>query len=160
MLTVYITAFTTSFGVNAAGGISIDLYFSGCSRVPKCKGCHNPTLWERDDSCVQDIQFWEETIEKNLALLDSVVFLGGEPLDQEDAALWLSNFSHSLGLKTWLYTGREYEDLSKEVKEEFDVIVSGEFVEELLSTETAIPASTNQVLTRRNKRVENDADSR
>ena len=160
MTTVYIAAFTTSFGVNASGGISTDLYFSGCSRVPKCRGCHNPNLWERDESCVEDIQFWKDHIARHIRLIDSVVFLGGEPLDQEDTALELSRFSRSLGLETWLYTGREYEDLSDDVKEEFDVIVSGEFVEELLSAETAIPASTNQVLTRRNKRVENDAHSR
>ena len=159
MLTVYINAFTTSFGINASGGISIDLYFSGCSREPKCSGCHNPTLWERDDSCIKDVMFWEEIIEKNLALLDSVVFLGGEPLDQEDAALWLSNFSHGLGLKTWLYTGREYKDLSEDVRKEFDVIVSGEFDENLINMDSSIPASTNQVVTRRNECVKNHTDS-
>jgi len=92
-------------------------------------------------------------------LLDSVVFLGGEPLDQEDAALWLSNFSHGLGLKTWLYTGREYEDLSEDVRKEFDVIVSGEFDENLINTDAFIPASTNQVVTRRNECVKNHTDS-
>lgn len=149
MKNVYIVKYDNSFGVDASGGISINLYFSGCSKTPKCKGCHNPGLWERDLSCVKSVEYWEKIIESNLKLVDSIVFVGGEPTDQEDAALWLSEFSCGLGLETWLYTGYEYNDLSEDVKQSFDIIVSGEFDETLLNSESSIPASTNQKVTRR-----------
>lgn len=151
MTDVYIAAFTTSFGINNSGGISIDLYFSGCSKEPKCSGCHNPDLWERDGECEEDVVFWENIIKKNVALFDSVVFLGGEPISQEPAALELSNFSHRLGLNTWLYTGYEYSELSEKVKQEFDVIIAGPFDKTLLNAPGVIPASSNQIIVRKNE---------
>src|SRR5574343_594859 len=64
-------------------GIRHVLFLQGCSRIPKCKGCHNEHLWNPDDgvsiefeSLIFDNLF--EYVRGNVGLTLS----GGEPLDQ------------------------------------------------------------------------------
>jgi len=68
---------------NSSDGISADIFIAGCGRNPKCKGCHNPTLWDFDNGeniDFQDIKLW---LEKKGTRLDNIVIMGGEPKDKQ-----------------------------------------------------------------------------
>ena len=148
---VYIKEGTLSFGTDTDGEkVSYNLYFSGCSKTPKCKGCHNPGLWERDEKCKAELFEWLEEIKFCAQeLVEAVVFLGGEPLDQPEAVYILAKEARELGMETWLYTSVEYQDIPERIVNLMDVTVSGEYVED--KRHNGFPASTNQEVIRRIK---------
>jgi organic radical activating enzyme len=79
------------------------------------------------------------------AVVRNVVFVGGEPLDQQKAVFVLAKWAkEEFGLKTWLYTGHEYKAVPTNIKGALDVIVSGRYDETQLAEPGAFPASTNQ----------------
>lgn len=146
---VYIHSASLSFGEDTNGeDIAISIFFSGCSKTPPCEGCQNPDLLERDEKTKGTVERWCAVIDEySTPIVSGLVFLGGEPLDQEPAALDIARYAKSKGLKTWMYTGRISHTLSKEVLEEFDVIVAGPYVERLKSE--GFPGSTNQCIIRK-----------
>ena len=81
-------------------------------------------------------------INESLDWYDSVAFIGGEPLEQQEALIDLLKRVKELGLKRWLYTGYEPEEIPKEVAKLTDVIVAGPYVDELKTG--GFPASSNQ----------------
>ena len=136
------------YGTNTnQNGMSVDIFFAGCSIQPKCPGCHNPDLWNVENG-------WEMTLAsvKNYiqyAFIDgavhNLVFMGGEPLDQPKAVFLLAHWAKDkLGLKTWLYTGYDYKHVPTNIKDTLDVIVSGRYDETKRAEPGAFPASTNQ----------------
>ena len=67
---------------------------------------------------------------------------------QQEALTDLLERTKALGLKRWLYTGYEIDDVPDDIKTLCDVIVAGHYVEELRTG--GFPASSNQVIYRRN----------
>lgn len=145
---VYIEDAAVSFGTDTDGKkMSYNLWFSGCSKDPKCKNCHNPNLWKRNKECGKSLETWMQKMYDYRDFVEAVVFLGGEPLDQSAAVEVLAEGAKELGLETWLYTGKEYEDIPKNIIKLSDVIISGPYVEE--ESTKNFPASANQKVTRR-----------
>ena len=126
-------------------GIAFVVYFQGCSL--RCRGCHNPSLQDPDGGFVASIHSIMNAFDAKLC--DSVVFMGGEPLEQEAALLELAS---QFAVEKWLYTG--YTDISDEVRGTFDVIVAGPYVQSLATD--SFPASSNQVVIRRGYEVTGD----
>lgn len=121
-------------------GIAYVIYFQGCSL--RCKGCHNPFL--QDYKGGYDITEDRILFDIDPEFYDSVVFLGGEALDQPSAVY---NLADQIGIEKWLYTGYELDDVPEEIKKRFDVIVAGPYVESLRTD--GFPASSNQQVYRR-----------
>ena len=126
------------YDYNNGDGIAVTLWVTGCPH--RCKGCHNPQLWDKNYGTDFDI----EAIDKIMkALSDPDVdkhlsILGGEPLS-------LDNIEHILQLcnlvkntfpnkKIWVWTGYKIEDLDnhqKNILDYVDYVIDGKFIEEL-----------------------------
>jgi anaerobic ribonucleoside-triphosphate reductase activating protein len=135
MFDAYIARVCTSF-IDVPDKIAVAIYFSGCSI--RCKGCQNSVLWERDETTKTSIGEVLSKIKSNV-LADSVVFLGGEPTDQMS---FLVELCKRISNYKALYTGREFENLPRELLENLDMIVCGPYRQDLAIK--GFPASTNQ----------------
>jgi organic radical activating enzyme len=133
---------------------SVTVWFTGCSM--NCPGCHNVSLHTKTQS---------QENEKNTILfaiceqcdkqhIDTVVFLGGEPMEQPyEELLWLSAKLSSYGYKIWLYTGWEFEDIPETIKHCMYTIKCGKYDENL--KQDGFPASSNQRVFRKTNNVWN-----
>ena len=139
-------------------GVRVTLFVSGCTH--HCKGCFNEMTWDFQ----YGREFGEEDIERIMKLLEppyiaGLTLLGGEPMEyvnQQGLLPLLHKVRERYPEKTiWCYTGYSYE---KDILEDFcrkwmetkemlsclDVIVDGEFVEELKDISLRFRGSSNQ----------------
>ena len=125
------------------------LYLSGCSH--RCKGCHNPETWDFNGGKEFDGDAKEELF-SYLALpyIDGITISGGDPMDSyEDVLGLILEIKDKFPSKTiWVYTGYTLEQLIETSKEaildHIDVLVDGEYVEELRDVTLAFRGSINQ----------------
>ena len=85
-------------------------------------------------------------IKKN-PLLTGITLTGGEPLLQIAPALELAKTAKNLKLDVWLYTGYKFEEIPSDADELLkfvDVVVDGEYIEELRNLELEFRGSENQ----------------
>lgn len=128
-------------------GMSVDIFFAGCSMQPKCAGCHNPDLWNPENGMQMSLDSVKNYIQCSVidGAIKNVVFVGGEPLDQQKAVFLLAKWAkETYGLKTWLFTGHDYKHVPTNIKSTLDVIVSGRYDETQRAEPGAFPASRNQ----------------
>lgn len=121
-------------------GIGVTIYFSGCDKEPKCKGCFNSEIWDYNTGK----PFTKDTVHEVLDMvcnphISHLSILGGEPLAEKNIFA-VSNLCHNVkrhyaDKKIWLWTHYRWEDL---VKNQFvstfilpyvDVLVDGEYIE-------------------------------
>ena len=139
-------------------GVRVTLFVSGCTH--HCKGCFNEMTWDFQ----YGRQFGEEDIEKILKLLEpsyiaGLTLLGGETMEyvnQQGLLPLLRSVKEKYPEKSvWCYTGYLYDkdilqDFCKKWQETeemlsyLDVIVDGEFVEELKDISLRFRGSSNQ----------------
>ena len=130
-------------------GTRMCIYVQGCSHA--CKGCFAEKLW--DYSGGYEISEGEIT-EKLKALsaeLDGVTFLGGEPFDKAQSLGVIAAEAQKLGLNVITFTGYTYEELLGADREDYnslisntDLLIDGEFKEELLDYSRPMAGSSNQ----------------
>lgn len=123
------------------------LFVSGCHH--HCKGCHNPESWNPKAGK----PFTNETKEFLFSCIneyiDGLTISGGDPLYKSNiktVTALCKEFKEKFPDKTiWLYTGNLYRD-SKHlpIMKYIDVVVDGEFKEELKDTTLAFRGSLNQ----------------
>ena len=123
------------------------LFVSGCHH--HCKGCQNPESWNPNAGHpftkeVKDYLFNCITDE-----ISGLTISGGDPLykrNVEDVTKLCKEFKERFPNKTiWLYTGNLYRDSKNlEVMKYVDVVVDGEFREDLKDTTLAFRGSVNQ----------------
>lgn len=129
-------------------GIRTVLFVSGC--LHKCKGCHNPQTWASDSGIPFDEDAVEEIREEmRKPYISGLTLSGGDPL-------YCVNYDTCLELckqmkkefpnkNIWLYTGSVWEDIKTlEIMEYLDVVVDGEFKQELKDVKYPYAGSTNQ----------------
>ena len=139
-------------------GVRVTIFVSGCTH--HCKGCFNEMTWDFQ----YGREFTEKAADKILELLEpsyiaGLTLLGGEPMEyrnQQGLLPLLRKVKETYPDKTiWCYTGYLYE---KDILEDFcgkwketeemlsylDVIVDGEFVEELRDISLRFRGSSNQ----------------
>ena len=129
-------------------GVRVSLFVSGCSH--RCKGCFNAELWNYDAGQ----EFNHETIKEIYNLcskpyISGLSILGGEPLDPknvETVTFIARFFKRYFPNKTiWCYTGYEWEAVKHlPIMEWIDVLVDGQFVEELKDPRLKFRGSSNQ----------------
>jgi len=136
---------------------SVSIYFHGCDKPVKCKGCHNYQLWEFDDIVINEKKLYKQIktqinkIKKFYPKV-AVCFLGGEPLSPQYRSFvyYLSHmFSNDSKVLTILYSWRTLEDINNneelvKVTGEVDYGVLGAFDENYLVDD--FPASSNQII--------------
>ncbi len=141
-------------------GVRVSLFVSGCRR--RCKSCFNSATWDFKYGA----PFTADTEEEILAALapgyiSGLTVLGGEPFEKEnqrDLLPFLKNVRQRFPEKSiWLFTGSTLErDLAPgganycEATEPLlvlaDVLVDGEFIEELYDISLKFRGSSNQRL--------------
>ena len=133
-------------------GIRAVVWTCGCSH--HCFNCQNPETWNPafgHEFSAQDKKYLFELLEKDY--ISGVTFSGGDPL-------YITNASDVLDLCTeikqkfptkniWVYTGYTLEELIKKyslkyLKSHIDVLVDGEYKEELKDFYYHWAGSTNQ----------------
>lgn len=139
-------------------GVRVSLFVSGCTH--HCKGCFNEMTWDFQ----YGREFAEEDVEKIIKLLEpsyiaGLTLLGGEPMEyrnQQGILPLLRRVKEKYPDKTvWCYTGYLYDkdiledfcgkwEETKEIVSYLDVIVDGEFVEELKDISLRFRGSSNQ----------------
>lgn len=138
------------FDTANADGISVSVYFSGCTY--NCKGCFN--------KIAQDFNYGNEYTKETEDLIikyaknphiKNVSLLGGEPLQQDlDKILSLcKRIKEETGKGIWLWTGGYYEDHIKDSKKRnifnyIDVLIDGRFVLEKKDLSLLYRGSYNQ----------------
>lgn len=141
-------------------GVRVTLFVSGCTHF--CKGCFNSEAWDFN----YGEPFTEDTVNELLEALapswiDGLTLLGGEPMEpQNQRALlpFLKRLKELYPKKTiWCFSGYTLEDelltdsrarceVTDEMLSLIDVLVDGEFVEELKDISLRFKGSSNQRL--------------
>ena len=125
-------------------GIRFAIFMQGCLR--NCAGCHNPETHDLNGGKILDTAEIITEIKKN-PLLTGITLTGGEPLLQIAPALELAKTAKNLKLDVWLYTGYKFEEIPSDADELLkfvDVVVDGEYIEELRNLELEFRGSENQ----------------
>lgn len=139
-------------------GVRVSIYVSGCHF--HCKGCHNKEAWDFN----YGKKFEESTIDYIIDLMNhdyiaGLSILGGEPLElvnQQGLLPLVKKVKEVYPNKTiWCYTGYDFErdvygnmykeySYTKELLENIDIMVDGEFIEEKKIIDLKFRGSTNQ----------------
>ena len=129
-------------------GVRVSIFIQGCTF--NCKNCFNPETHSFDGGN----EFTEETIERvlNLCSNENIVglsILGGEPLHPKniDGTTALAKcIKEKYPNKTiWVWTGFLFENLKdSEVMKYIDVLIDGQYVDELHSPLLKWKGSANQ----------------
>ena len=149
-----------NFDIANGEGIRVSLFVSGCTH--RCKGCFNPETW----NCSYGRLYTAETEQSIMDMLsfeyvDGLSLLGGEPFEpdnQRELVKLLQRVRKELPNKNvWCYTGYTLEndllgesrarcEVTDEMLGMIDVLVDGEFKEELKNIALAFRGSSNQRL--------------
>lgn len=139
-------------------GVRVSVFVSGCTHC--CKGCFNKEAWDFQ----YGKPFTDETIQTVLTYLSpsyvkGLTILGGEPMEPENQPEVLRLLK---AVKTeypeksvWMFSGYDFEkdmlnrmwqDIpeTKEILSCLDVLVDGEFMEELKNLSLRFKGSSNQ----------------
>lgn len=132
-------------------GCRMVIFCQGC--LHNCKGCFNPQTHDLNSGVDFDIEDIKEAFDENEFLLDGITLSGGDPLLQANKLINLCKYIRSKGKTVWCYTGYTYEEIINrstddnkwiEFLNNIDVLVDGEYVEELNSQACKFRGSTNQ----------------
>lgn len=129
-------------------GVRVSIFMQGCSF--NCKNCFNPETHDFaggrpfDDKIIQEIL---ELCDKDY--IAGLSILGGEPMHPnniEGTARLAKAFKEKYPDKTvWVWTGFLYENLKdSEALKYIDVLIDGQFVEELKNPKLEWKGSSNQ----------------
>jgi anaerobic ribonucleoside-triphosphate reductase activating protein len=136
--------------VSNGPGIRVSIFLQGCEF--HCKNCFNPETW----SFKSGKEFTNETINKILELSDKetvsgLSILGGEPMHPkniEGTIELAKKFKEKFPKKTiWVWSGFLYDDILKrnpEIFDYIDVMVDGQYVDELHDPTLRWKGSSNQ----------------
>ena len=140
-------------------GVRVSLFVSGCTH--HCKGCFNPATWNFDFGC----EYTKETENSIMDALsptyiEGLSLLGGEPFEPQNQPTLvglLKRIRSELPNKNiWCYSGYTFEELSGQKESRaytnttlemlslIDILVDGEFVEELKDISLKFRGSSNQ----------------
>ena len=129
-------------------GLRVVLWVAGCSHG--CKGCHNPITWDICGGIPFDQEAKEEIFtELKKPYIAGITFSGGDPLhpkNREETGALIREIRSNFPDKTiWVYTGYQWEEIQDlDYIKETDIVVDGEFVEELKDAKLHWKGSANQ----------------
>ena len=135
-------------------GTRCTLFVSGCEH--KCPGCYNATTWKVDSGKL----FTDEVADQIIRDLNhsdikrqGLTLTGGDPLHpanlEEVLKLVLRVRAECPDKDIWLWTGYTLEELTpqqKEIVDQLDVLIDGQFIQELADPSLVWRGSSNQVV--------------
>ena len=131
-------------------GLRAVLWTQGCHK--RCKGCQNPETWDFDGGFLVDIEEVKQRLKKFRGQ-SGITFCGGEPFEQPEACLELSNWCRQeLGWNIWSFTGYTHEQIKKlggakwEFLKSLDALIDGPFILEQRDLTLKFRGSRNQRL--------------
>jgi len=130
-------------------GVRVSIFMQGCHF--HCKNCFNPNTWSFEDGK----DFTDETIDRVLELCENpnisgLSILGGEPMNPENiegTTKLAKAFKAKFPEKTlWAWSGYQFDKhlSDKEVVKYLDVMVDGQFKDELKNPTLKWCGSENQ----------------
>lgn len=139
-------------------GVRVSLFVSGCTH--HCKNCFNPETWNFE----YGKPFTKETENYIIdclspSYIDGLSLLGGEPFEPDNQKVllpFLRRVKNDLPNKTiWCYTGYLFDkellnesrarcEFTDEMLSLIDVLVDGEFIQDLYDISLAFRGSSNQ----------------
>lgn len=128
--------------------IRVVLWVSGCEH--KCKNCHNPESWDcNSGKPFTEVEFNKLINELSLPYYDGLTLTGGDPLHPKninDVEKIVIKIKELYPDKTiWCYTGYMYEEIADlNILNYIDVLIDGEYIEELRDITLAFKGSSNQ----------------
>lgn len=129
-------------------GLRVALWLAGCEHF--CKGCQNPQTWDPNGGIEFDEAAKQEIFEQlEQDYIHGLTLTGGDPLHCSnlwDVTALAKEVKERFPNKTiWLYTGSEWVSIyAYEIMKYVDVVVDGEFVEELHDDNLWWKGSSNQ----------------
>ena len=142
-------------------GVRVSIFFQGCQF--KCKNCFNPETWDfnkgeefNDDTIDMILNLGEQEYIKGLSIL------GGEPMHPTNingtiklAKAWKDKFPKKT---IWAWSGFTYEDYvsKQEIINHIDVLVDGQYVDELRDPRLKYCGSSNQRVIDIKKTIKNN----
>jgi len=133
-------------------GLRAVIWTQGCSH--NCKGCHNPGTHDFNGGGLVPVELVCEEIGK-LKYHTGITFSGGDPMFQPEACNLIAEYSKSIGLDVWVYTGFTFEELIsvskhnpiyKKFLNNIDILVDGKFELEQRNLNLLFRGSSNQRL--------------
>ena len=134
--------------MNNGDGIRVTLFVAGCNH--HCKGCQNPQTWSVNGGILFDSGALNEICaELDKDYISGLTLSGGDPLhpaNRDTITEICKKVKYLYPHKTiWLYTGYKYEDVCDlDVMNYIDVLVDGEYIEELRDISLEWIGSSNQ----------------
>ena len=125
-------------------GVRFAIFMQGCLR--NCPGCHNPATHDLNGGKIFDTEEIISAMKKN-PLVSGITLSGGEPFLQIPPAIELAKAAKNFGLDVWCYTGFKFEEIPSEGEEllkNTDVLVDGEYIEDLRDLDLNFRGSKNQ----------------
>ncbi len=129
-------------------GVRVSIFLQGCSF--HCKNCFNPETWDFD----KGEEFTDQVIDEIIKIssdsyIKGLSILGGEPMHPNniDGTIKLAKrFKKAYPDKTiWSWTGFLIDNIvNKEVLNYIDVLVDGQFMDELRNPKLKYCGSSNQ----------------
>ena len=129
-------------------GLRVVLWLAGCTH--HCKNCQNPITWDPNGGIPFDEDAKQEIFEElEKDYVDGITFSGGDPLleqNREELTGLIREIRSLFPEKTiWLYTGYLWEEISDlELIDDLNVLVDGEFMEDLKDNNLPWIGSANQ----------------
>lgn len=117
-------------------GLSLEVFFQGCDL--KCPNCQNPDLQSFSGGFEYDTDLILSELDKYPDFYQSIVFMGGEPCQQQQALYTMAKNSNLINI---LYTGHYFSNVPNDIKDVMHIIVDGPYIENLKYN---FPASSNQ----------------
>ena len=143
--------------MNNGSGLRVVFWLSGCSHG--CYLCQNPQTWNPNGGIPFDDESIKEIFDElSKDYISGITFSGGDPLysgNLNDVSCLISTIRKLFPTKTiWLYTGFTWEQimnptnlddiLRKEIVSQCDVVVDGEYIDELRDIALKWRGSSNQ----------------
>lgn len=141
-------AIVTNDVVNGKG-VCVSFFIQGCPH--HCKGCFNPETWDFNGGKPYTKGVKEEIIKaiKANGIQRNFSILGGEPLAPENLEMTTDVIRSVRAaypkIKIYLWTGYSFKDISSlKILKDIDVIIDGNFIEELKDLNLKLRGSSNQ----------------
>ena len=129
-------------------GLRVSIFFQGCPF--HCKNCFNPETWDFNGGEEYTSEVQKRVLDlAKLSHIKGLSILGGEPLDDKNinGVLELAkSFKEKYPDKTiWLWTGNTFDNKKdKEIMKYLDVVVDGQYKDELRDPRLKWKGSANQ----------------
>ena len=126
------------------------IWVQGCNK--RCSGCIAPDAWDVNGGYEKDVaELAEEII--NTPNIEGITLSGGEPFLQQEALCDLIKLVQSQrDLGVIVYTGMHYEEVAEtELASLCDIIIDGEYVEELNDNKSLRGSSNQKVISLTNR---------